>query len=45
MAIFLLLLKLRGRKEGMPHGPFLAAGAVLALVAAKDFDWYLDLLG
>jgi prepilin signal peptidase PulO-like enzyme (type II secretory pathway) len=31
VAAFLLITRLRGRKDTIPHGPFLALGAVIAL--------------
>ena len=45
VASFLLLVKLRGRKDTLPYGPFLSAGAVTTLIVGKDLGWYLDLLG
>lgn len=41
-AVFLLATRLRGRKDYIPHGPFLALGAVTALFwGAEIWDWYL----
>ena len=31
------------RKLGIPLGPFLALGAVVALFAGDDLDWYVEL--
>ena len=46
VAGFLLLLRLKGRKEGMPYGPFLSLGAFIALLWGESFTrWYLALLG
>ncbi len=40
----LLLLRRRGWKEGIPYGPFLSLGALVALVWGEDLiDWYLTL--
>ena len=42
VAIFLLVTKIKKRKEGIPFGPFLAVGAVVALLYGKVIlDWYL----
>lgn len=41
VAIALVLLKLRGRKDAIPFGPFLAIGAMTALLWGSDiWDWY-----
>ena len=40
-AIFLLLLRLRQRKDEMPYAPFLAAGAIVMLVAGQPVMSYL----
>ena len=42
--MLLLALKLRGRKDAIPYGPFLAAGAMLTLLAARGAGWYVDWL-
>jgi leader peptidase (prepilin peptidase)/N-methyltransferase len=43
-AIFLLIFKKKNRKEGIPFGPFLAMGTIIAFFYAKDvIDWYLSL--
>lgn len=43
VAAFLLLTRLRSRRDYIPHGPFLALGAVVALLWGNDiWDWYLD---
>ncbi len=42
-ALFLLLTRIKSRKDYMPHGPFLALGAVIALFWGSDiWDWYTD---
>lgn len=42
VAITLLLLKKKGRKDGIPFGPFLALGAMIALFwGTSIIDWYL----
>ena len=39
----LLMLRLKGRKDFIPHGPFLAMGAVTALFWGEPiWDWYVD---
>ena len=39
----LLLLRLKSRRDYIPHGPFLALGALLALFWGQDiWDWYFD---
>jgi leader peptidase (prepilin peptidase)/N-methyltransferase len=44
VAIILLVLKLRERKQTLPFGIFLAIGAVVTLVHGSDlWDWYLAL--
>ncbi len=41
VAIMLLLLRLKGRKEAIPFGPFLAVGAMVALLwGGQIIDWY-----
>lgn len=43
VAIALLLLKKKRRKEGIPFGPFLALGAMIALLWGQPIiDWYLN---
>jgi leader peptidase (prepilin peptidase)/N-methyltransferase len=45
-AIFLLVFKIKGRKEAIPFGPFLAFGALISLVWAQQImDWWLSLYG
>jgi len=42
-AALLLLLRLRSRRDYIPHGPFLALGAIVALFWGQDiWDWYTD---
>lgn len=44
VAATLLLLKKKGRKEGIPFGPFLALGTMIALFwGTSIIDWYLGL--
>jgi len=44
LAVFLLLLKARGRKQAIPFGPFLALGAMVALLWGSNLiNWYLGL--
>jgi leader peptidase (prepilin peptidase)/N-methyltransferase len=41
VAILLLLFRLRKRKEAIPFGPFLAVGAVVALIwGGQIIEWY-----
>ncbi|MSQ17800.1 MAG: hypothetical protein EXR54_09665 [Dehalococcoidia bacterium] len=40
----LLLLRLKGRRDTIPYGPSLVAGAAVALLAGPGiFDWYTAL--
>ena len=42
LGIALLVTGVRGRKDHLPFAPFLAAGAVLAVLAGRPLlDWYL----
>lgn len=42
-AVLLLLSGRLGRRDYLPHGPFLALGAVVALFWGQDvWDWYFD---
>lgn len=44
VATILLILKKKGRKEGIPFGPFLALGAMIALFwGGPIINWYLGL--
>ena len=44
VAIGLLVLRKMGRKDAMPFGPFLASGAIVALLAGNDISsWYNDI--
>lgn len=46
VAGFLLLLRRKGWKEGIPYGPFLSLGAPIALLWGESLiHWYLALLG
>ncbi len=39
----LLLLRKKSRKDYLPHGPFLALGALIALYWGQDlWDWYIE---
>jgi leader peptidase (prepilin peptidase)/N-methyltransferase len=43
-AIFLLVFRLKKRKEAMPFGPFLAAAAIVALLwGSQIFNWYMGI--
>ncbi len=45
-AILLLSLRLKGRKDMIPYGTFLAIGPIIALFWGVDiFRWYQDLFG
>ena len=42
VATFLLAVRRKGRKEAIPYGPFMALGAVVAILAGTEiWDWYL----
>lgn len=42
-ALFLLLTRLKGRGDYIPHGPFLALGSTIALFWGHDiWDWYVN---
>ncbi len=44
VAVVLLLLKLKQRKQAIPFGPFLSLGAMITLVWGSSLlDWYLHL--
>jgi len=44
VAIVLLLLRLKGRKDVIPYGTFLAIGPIVTLLWGNDiFNWYLSL--
>jgi leader peptidase (prepilin peptidase)/N-methyltransferase len=46
VAAVLLALGIRGRKDPVPFGPFIAVGALLALLAGREcLEWYLRALG
>jgi leader peptidase (prepilin peptidase)/N-methyltransferase len=46
VAVGLLVTRLKGRKQTMPFGPFLAVGAFLALLWGPTFlNWYLRFFG
>ena len=46
VAIGLVLFGGRGRKEGIPFGPYLCLGAMAALIWGEAIvDWYKDLVG
>jgi len=43
VAVAFLVSGLRGRKDPIPFGPFLAVGGVVALFwGAQIIDWYLS---
>ena len=45
LAIFLLLFKLRGRKDPLPFGPFISLGSFFAILYGFDIiNWYLNYL-
>ena len=42
VAVFLLVARRKGRKEGVPYGPFMALGALVAILAGSEiWDWYI----
>jgi len=42
-ALFLLLTRMKGRGDYIPHGPFLALGSTIALFWGQDiWDWYVN---
>jgi len=42
VATFLLAVRRKGRKSEIPYGPFMALGAVVAILAGTEiWDWYL----
>ena len=42
VATVLLMIKAKGRKQGIPFGPFLSLGAMATLVwGVEILDWYL----
>ena len=43
IAVILLALRLKGRRDVLPYGPFLAAGALVTLIVNEDIGWYIDL--
>lgn len=43
VAMFLLAARGKGRKDAIPYGPFMALGAVVAILAGTDiWDWYVS---
>jgi leader peptidase (prepilin peptidase)/N-methyltransferase len=43
VAAFLLLLKLKGRKDAVPFGPFISLGAIAGLLGGEAvFRWYVN---
>lgn len=41
LGVFLLVFKLKGRKDPLPFGPFIALGTLLSLLGGKEFlAWY-----
>lgn len=46
VAIILLFLRIKGRKQTIPFGPFLAVGAIATLLYGQVIlDWYSKMLG
>jgi leader peptidase (prepilin peptidase)/N-methyltransferase len=44
VAVLLLALKIKGRKEAIPFAPFLSLATIVTLLWGNDIlDWYLDL--
>jgi leader peptidase (prepilin peptidase)/N-methyltransferase len=42
VATFLLAVRRKGRKESIPYGPFMAFGAVVAILAGTEiWNWYV----
>ena len=43
VGLLLILLRIKSRKDKIPFGPYLVAGAYLAIAFAPDIvDWYLS---
>ena len=43
VSIFLLVTRIRGRKDAIPFGPYMVAGAYLAVALGREIiDWYLN---
>lgn len=40
VAVFILLLKRKGRRDCIPFGPFIAAGAFLSLLYGQELIWW-----
>ncbi|MEW6276622.1 MAG: prepilin peptidase, partial [Bacillota bacterium] len=46
LGILLLLFKLKGRKDPIPFGPFIALGSLLSLLWGREFlAWYFGHFG
>ena len=46
VAVALLMLKLKNRKQAIPFGPFLSLGTMAALLWGQNIlDWYLGFFG
>jgi leader peptidase (prepilin peptidase)/N-methyltransferase len=44
MAVMLLIFKQKSRKQGIPFGPYLSIGAVIAILWGSNIiHWYLHL--
>ena len=44
IAAVLLIFKVKGRKQGIPFGPFLSISAIITLLLGADIlSWYLGL--
>ena len=45
VAIVILLLKIKGRKDAIPYGTFLAIGPMVTFLWGNNiFDWYMNLM-
>jgi len=45
VALFLLIFRIKKKKEGIPFGPFLAIGAMTALIWGQEIiNWYITIL-
>lgn len=46
VAIVLLILRMKGRKQAIPFGPFLSIGAIIAMFyGSVMWQWYANLIG
>ena len=44
VALLLLLLRLKGRRDAIAYGPFLALGTVATFLVGEDLGWYMGLI-